>query len=210
MGEYAVDLGGALLELPDQHGLSPYSWRGVCRIPGCGRPATDPHHAIPRGRLGLPARYVLLDGQLVPNVIGLDAFHHNRLTIGESLLLWREGRWWYQSPERATPAALLPIGNEGCIRATGARYCPVCGRPPVPRDPYRHNGQRRERAAYEIRVPADAENGADVLETLTEQVGTMLGLHNPESQSAAYYALAAALTVTIQNPSLIRDLAAAP
>jgi hypothetical protein len=210
VGEYAVDLGTALLEIPDQHGLSPYSWRGVCRIPDCRRSASDPHHAVPRGRLGFPARYVLLDGQLVPNVVGVCAFHHHRLTVGESLLLWRGGRWCYQSPERDAPTPLLPIGNEGCIRATGGRYCPVCGRPPVPRDPYRRNGERRPRTAYTIQVPADHEDGADVINTLTEQVGTMLGLNNPASPSAAYYAMAAALAVTIQNPSLIRDLAAAP
>lgn len=203
---YAVDLGNAVLELPDQHGLSPFSWRGVCRIPRCGRPATDPHHAVARGRTGGPLRYILLDGQLVPNLIGLCAFHHHRLTVGESVLLWRSGRWHYKSPERAEPAVLLPIGNEGCIRATGGRYCPTCGRPPVPRDPYRHNGHARRREAYTLRVPADAEDGALVLATLTEQVGTMMGLHQPESQSAAYYALSAALVAAIQNPASLADL----
>lgn len=203
---YAVDLGDALLEIPDQHGLPPYSWRGVCRIPDCRKPATDPHHCIPRGRTGGPLRYILLDGQLVPNLVGICARHHHRLTIGESLLLWRDGRWWYQSPERATQASLLPISNEGAIRATGARYCPVCGRPPVARDPYTHTGPRRQRRPVTIRVPDDAEDGAAILESLTEQVGERIGLHDPASPTASYYALTAALSAVLIDSSQLAAL----
>lgn len=151
-------------------------------------------------------RYILLDGQLVPNVIGLCARHHHRLTIGESVLRWIMGRWCYQSPERDRPVPLLPLSNEGVIRAAGGRHCPVCGRPPAQRDPYRHSGPTRRREPLTIRVPADAENGAEIITTLAEQVGTMIGLQNPESSSAAYYAISAALVSVLQDPSSVRDL----
>lgn len=206
MSEYAVDLGTAVLSIPEQEGLTPYSWRGVCRIPGCNRSGTDPHHIVSRGRVGFPARYILLDGQLVPNVVGVCAFHHHRLTVGESLLLWRGGRWWYQSPERAEPAALLPIGNEGAIRASGGRYCVVCGRPPVQRDPYRKPENPRQRRPLTIRVPDDAENGAEILASLAEQVGEAIGLQDPASPSATYYALTAALSACLIDRKALRDL----
>jgi hypothetical protein len=202
--DYLVDLGAALLQVPDQEGLTPYSWRGTCRVPGCRRPATDPHHIVSRGRIGFPARYIMLDGQLVPNVAGLCAFHHNRITIGESLICWILRRWHYRSPERDGPDPLLPLGNEGCIRATGARYCPVCGRPPVPRDPYKHTA--RPRRPVTIRVPDDAENGAEILASLVEQVGERIGLHDPTSPGAAYYAISAALSACIIDPAQLAAL----
>lgn len=151
-------------------------------------------------------RYILLDGQLVPNVVGLDAFHHDRLTVGESVFRWIAGRWHYQSPERDRPVPLLPISNEGVIRAAGGRHCPVCGRPPAQRDPYRHSGPARRREPLTIRVPADAENGAEIITTLAGQVGELIGLRDPESPGAAYFAISAALVSVLQDPSSVRDL----
>ena len=202
---YAVDLGDAVLALPEPHGLTPYSWRGVCRVPECRRPATDPHDIVPRGRTGGPLRYVLLDGQLVAIVAGLCARHHDRITTGVSMIHWLTPRWHYSSPERPDPQPLLPLGNEGAIRATNGRYCPQCGRPPVRRDPYTHT--RRPRRGYSIRVPDDAEDGAAVISNLAEQVGEAIGLADPSDPGGQYYAISAALAACLMEPGMLADLA---
>lgn len=190
----SVDLGGALLERAPE-GLTPYSWRGVCRVPGCRRPATDPHHVIPRGRTGGPVRYVILDGQVIPNVCGICRRHHDKLTDGRSTLLW-DGSWWvYASDVRSV--TLLPFTNAGVIAALGGKHCPCCGRPAPKPNPYEN--RTRDRRQVAMVVPADAENGAEILESLTEQVAELLGLENTHTPGARYFAVTAALASVVSG-----------
>lgn len=191
----SVDLGGVLLERAPE-GLTPYSWRGVCRIPGCRRPATDPHHIVPRGRTGGPLRYLLLDGQVVANIAGLCRRHHDKLTEGRSAFLWREAQWWYQSEVRLV--AVLPLDNAGVIAALGGKHCPHCGRPKPRPQPWEN--RPRERRQVAVIVPNDAaENGAEVLESLSEQVAELMGCDNPHTPGARYFAMTAALAGALQG-----------
>lgn len=203
---YAVDLNGALLEVPDQHGLPAFSWRGVCRVPGCRKAADEAHHIVPRGRTGGPLRYIVLDGQVVANLAGICAFHHLRITTGEAWIIWQDARWHYKSPQRAHPEPLLPLANEGAVRAAGPRYCPHCGQSKQRRDPYQHTGPPRQRKAYTIRVPDDGEDGAEVADVLLEQIGEMIGLQDPHTASAKYYALVACAQAVIIDPRSLAPL----
>lgn len=179
-------------------GLTAYSWRGPCRIGGCGRPATDPHHILPRRRTGQPERWILVDGVPVPIVAGLCRRHHDRLHRAESWFEWSDEHWWgYRSPERGL-VEVLPLGQVDAVVASGGKHCPHCGRVMPRPNPYQM--QRRRRATYELQVPQDAEeNGVDILDRLLVEAGEQLGYDTGGGNGAAYHILVAGLANLLQR-----------
>lgn len=140
-------------------------------------------------------RYVLLDGLVMPNVAGLCRRHHDKLTKGESAILFREAWWWYRSDVRSVQ--MLPFDSAGVIAALGGRHCPHCGRPKPKPNPY--TNQARDRRRVSVDVPVGAEDGAEILEVLTEQVGELLGLDNTHTPASRYHTITAALALALDS-----------
>lgn len=191
----AVEL--SRVSVPGDELLTPYSWRGVCRVDGCSRPATDPHHIVARGVLGRAARWILLDGELVANVAGVCRWHHDKLTTGLSRIYW-QGEWRYESEARNVP--MRPLGQVDAVRHRGGKGCPHCGRPMPKPNPYPLAPRRVRRVG--VIVPDDAESGAVVLESLAEQVAEAIGLENPRGRLAPYHAMTTALTAFLLDDDL--------
>jgi hypothetical protein len=130
------------------------------------------------------------------NVAGLCRFHHDRITFGPSRITYRDGRWRYVSDRRDVP--LLPLAAHDAAR--GRNRCPHCGQKMPAPDPYPRRPARR-RVDYTLPVPADEEDGAQILETLTDELAGELGYSS--SPAARYYALVAALVETLNGGSRV-------
>lgn len=76
--------------------------------------------------------------------------------------------------------------------------CPACDRRvPMPRE----TSEPRKRAQVNIRVPADAEDGAEVLKALIDAARKkLLGALAYDGETPAYYVLVAALADWVNTP----------
>jgi hypothetical protein len=195
-----------------------------CSAPDCGKWAEHAHHLWRRSMLGGPFSWVELpDGTVVCNLTGLCADHHDEVTgrIGGHKSAIRRDEygvfWWCalldshnnlieyaeigpldpQPPTRDMPVASPATrGSEDS--------CSTCGQPLARRRPATPTaGRRRVRKTWPVKIPADAEeNGAEVLDTLTEDLAPLLGLQpdrNGSYASARYFVLAPALYYVHQH-----------
>ncbi len=161
---------------------------GKCMHPTCNRSALEAHHIIRRSHLGKPWTAVEIDGVLQPNVAVLCGEHHRRLTVGEERIRWDTGwEWvgrtlpgaWEEDGAPLDPHPRIIVGARRPARAVEKPGDPTLLEP------------ARKRSKWVVRVPDDAENGADILDELCAQAAERLG--REYEPAIRYHVLAAAL-----------------
>jgi hypothetical protein len=187
-----------------------------CCNPRCRRIAEHAHHIWPRSYLrGQPKNWVELpDGRVIGNKCAVCSECHLMLTgdIGGHKAAIRVGiedlrLWWCKTAgengsmtyEPLDPIDPQPPTREALVASPAdveSDDCPTCGQPRARRRPS-PAGRRRARKTWPVKVPDDAEeNGAEVLDSLTEDLAPLLGLH-PDDRggyaSGRYYVLVPAL-----------------
>lgn len=191
-----------------------YTIDSHCANPRCSKFVDDVHHMWRRSRTGgSDHRWVVVDGVLLPNLVGLCRDCHMDVTGGvggykAAIRYHADGplfTWALVVPQ--TDGALEfdevgpldpqpPDANTLAARASGKAHdpvsCPFCGqarrRPPSAGTP--RGGRRRK--TWPVPVPADEqEEGADTLDALLNDLAPLLGL--TPGPSARFYVLVPAL-----------------
>jgi hypothetical protein len=197
----------------------------ACEAPGCKRWVDHQHHLWRRSFLGRPKRekdyrwVKLPDGQVIRNVIALCWRHHEEVTGGPGghlvWIKWIPGtaqfEWlqrssldseWEQVGTLSLPAPPDQVVPDGSGREA-ERRCPTCGRAQRKPEPERKPGPKRPRKSWTIKVPADHEDGAAILDELVEGCAEVFGMDEYTSKLRRYYVVERALVVVLQNRALI-------
>ena len=194
----------------------------ICCNPNCKRYAEHAHHIFRRSdqRLGGAFDWVSIMGYVVQNKVGVCAPCHDDLTgrigghkaairmIGPDFdWIWT---WCIVKPGSGADIA-VPVGEiqpqpltpEALAdsRATGPlgepETCPACGH--VKRRARPAGLAGRAQATWTVKVPADAENGAEILDTLVDDLALLLGVE--PNQTGRYYVLVPCLYYAHQERS---------
>lgn len=177
-----------------------------CANPNCDRLADDAHHIVRRSKIGGDYRWVEIEGRIVANLCGLCSACHADVTgrpgAGHLAAIRIELEpdltfWWCLvvkrpeyveyvqvgelQPQPPTPESLAPSRADG--RSEESAACPFCGQAKR-RRPHPPGGGRR-RKSWTIRVPDDSEDGAEVLDTLVDDLGLVLGIE--PNQTGRYF-----------------------
>ena len=194
----------------------PYKVGPRCSNPMCERWADHAHHMVRRSQLGGDFNWVEIEGKLYPNLCGLCVAHHNDVTgtTGASstghkaAIRLVDGIFYWTSIEHKPSGQIIylpyapldpqPLGPDAATRASthaeDPEHCPFCGQatrrrrgtaPPVA------SGKRRRRKTWTIKVPDDAEDGAEVLDTLIDDAAVLMGVE--PNASGRYYVIVPAL-----------------
>jgi hypothetical protein len=196
----------------DKYTVGPF-----CDAPGCKRPVDHKHHLWRRSFLGGDFWWVRVPlsadrTTVIRNVVGLCWRHHEDVTgaVGghRAWIKWdpeEETFHWLENdgydhfaaigtlslPAPTEDAAPTPTGRE-------AERCPTCGRPK--RHEHTHDPQpKRPRKTWVLRVPADNEDGALVLDELVESLAEALGMDEYTSQLKRYHVIVPALVFCLQH-----------
>jgi hypothetical protein len=188
-----------------------------CSNPNCGKIAEHAHHIWRRSALGGPFDWVAIlgdDGERVfANKTGLCPGCHEDITgrLGghRARITFEDGifGWSLVTPVGEHPVGLLepqPPTPETLSRALGhspeSEACPFCGQPPRRRATPRVPSARR-RKSWIVKVPADDEDGAEILDTLVDDLGLTLGI-DPVA-SGRYFILLPALYHACQSKAAL-------
>ena len=195
----------------------------VCAAPGCISMSQHGHPIWPRGYLrSQPQEWVeVADGRVWSNVIGLCVRHHADVTGGiqghKARLDYLEGSFLWVDLRDATRNGLLhPQPEDGRpsparahrphdrhLQLAEGETCDQCGYT----KPTARVGPKREVKDWTALVPADAEIGADVLDTWIDDFAAVLGLEVSSRRLLRYHVLALVLAWASQNlPQLIEDI----
>jgi hypothetical protein len=207
-----------------------YAVYRYCAAPGCDERSVHAHHLWPRSFLrGQPYSWVQLpDGTVIGNRIGLCLRHHEMVTgeIGgyRARIAFSGGVFWWE--ERVTVRSydhaskdfvttvddwrrvgLLDPQPPGLIEEPKPEpeVCPTCGHSKRKRtDPVE---PPRAKKTWTVLVPDDAENGAEVLDTLVDDLAVPLGMSDYQTRLRRYFVLAWVLAWTSQHrQELTHDL----
>jgi len=190
-----------------------------CSNPNCGKVAEHAHHIWRRSALGGPFDWVaVLEDQggewIVGNLTGLCPDCHDDITgkLGghRARIVFDRSRgfsWALVTPEgehETGPIVPQPPTPETLSRALGhspeSESCPFCGQTPRRRAP-RPSTSARRRKTWRVMVPDDAEDGAEILDTLVEDVGLTIGV-DPVN-SGRYYILLPVLYHACQSKAAL-------
>jgi hypothetical protein len=185
----------------------------ICANPKCGKFAEHAHHIWRRSALGGPYSWVAIveDGHevIAANLCGLCPDCHDDITgkIGghRARIIWRNRQFFWAevggsvtgllNPHPPTPESLSRAGH-----SPESESCPFCGQEKRRRSPRSVPGGRR-RKSWVVKVPDDAEDGAEILDALVEDVGLTLG--KDPANSGRYYILLPALVHAAQNKAAL-------
>lgn len=195
-----------------RHGPS-YRVGPRCANPNCNRWSEHAHHIVRRSALGGNYQSIEIDGRVVGNLTGVCPPCHDDLTgsVGghKAAIRYHQDAFWWALPvavngEKVSKYNLVgpiepqpptpeTIYNAQSDVSPPESSCPFCGQKrrhsPAPR-----RGWGRRRKSWVVMVPADEqENGADVLDTLIENLAPLI----PNAGSSGvgrYYALVPVLT----------------
>jgi hypothetical protein len=198
----------------------PYKVGPRCCNPACRKIAEHGHHLWPRSYLRRqPQNWVTLpDGTVIGNLVAVCADCHDDITgrLGghkaKISLSIPDNIFWWCIPDLASPSGLdwqwvQPIDPQPPTQASQVASpaepevgsCPTCGQARRRRSSKTAGGTRRRRKNWNVPVPADAEeNGADVLDTLVEEVGHLLD--RDADANGRYYILLPTLYFALQEP----------
>jgi len=192
-----------------------------CAMPTCARFADHAHHMVRRSQLGGDYGWVEIDGDRYANLVGLCADHHDAVTgrVGghrAAIRLVDGVFWWCELVEHTftdeieyvlvaelddqppTPETLAARASH----ESGPETCPYCGQT-TRRRRGATGSQRRRRKTWGILVPDDDEDGAEVLDTLVDDLAPHIGV-TPD-RTGRYFVVVAALIYAFQN---LRDFVA--
>lgn len=190
-----------------------------CSNPDCKRFAEHAHHIWRRSALGGPHAWVAIvtndHEHTTGNLTGVCARCHDDLTgrIGghrariKYLPLKREFHWLRLENGLERDRGLLtpqPPTPETISRALGQspeseEPCPFCGQAKRRRPSGRSGGRRRK--SWVVNVPDDAEDGAEILDALVEDIGLTLG--KDPAASGRYYIVLPALYHAVQSKAAL-------
>ena len=202
----------------------------TCANPLCANPAEHGHHLVRRTQIIGDVWWIRLpDGIVIGNVIGLCAPCHALVTNqgGKggghgAAIRWIDNALWWCGIERgwdsqgfSTGISYVPVGicnpqtplaDDATILAldVGPRECPTCGRS---HEAPKKKGPRqpaRKRKTWTVQVPADEEDGAQVLDEIVEGVSAAFGLEDGGALTR-YHALARAGAFVLVNQSAIPE-----
>ena len=183
-----------------------------CSNPNCNRWSEHAHHIVRRSALGRDFRWIEIDSRVIGNLTGVCPPCHDDLTgrLGghKAAIRYHEHDFWWAlpvandgkvsnyhlvAPIDPQPPTPETIYNAQSDVSPSESSCPFCGQKrrhsPAPR-----RGWGRRRKTWTVQVPADEqENGADVLDTLIENLAPLIP--NADSSGVGrYYALVPVLT----------------
>lgn len=202
--------------LPDE---KPYKVGPHCANPYCTRYADHVHHLWRRSFSVGDVSWVRLDFMdpplVVGNLTGLCHACHDQVTrdivdiswsISARAFFWNDADYTAalnpQPPRRGvtvdSPAA-DPPGDHG-----GTEVCPTCKRPKRKRVEL-PPGEKRRRKSWTVKVPDDNEDGAEVLDTLVDEIAERWGMDEFTSQLRRYHVLVPALVGVINNNISIEE-----
>ena len=191
-----------------------------CVQPECASAAQQRHHLWPRSFLqGQPNEWVSVQGQVIPNVVGLCHHHHAQVTGTRGHLAhirWNEGlkllEWW-ENAGQLQPGfhddrwvSRGPLRSQGLVtaspvppRARAAEVCEGCGRPKARPRLELPPGERRKVKTWALVAPDDGEVGAEVLDVYIEDLGALMGFHDLSARLLRYHVLVPVLEWVSQN-----------
>jgi hypothetical protein len=187
-----------------------------CSHPSCNSWADHSHHLVRRSQLGGDYAWVLIDGVLHANLTGLCAAHHDEITgrVGghrAAIRLEDSIFYWCSLTERNGAVEYIPFAPlepqppspESLAQRTShdpdSEHCPFCGQTKRRRASAGDaaTGSRRRRKSWTIKVPADGEDGAEILDTLIDDLAPLIGVD--PTASGRYFVVAVALVYAQQN-----------
>jgi hypothetical protein len=202
----------------DTYKVGPY-----CAAPGCKKPVDHKHHLWRRSYLAGNFWWVKVPFQnaeafgltTIRNVVGLCWRHHEDVTgQGGGHAAWirwdpqrQNFHWLERTPDdkfisigtfslpAAPPADAAPSSPEG----REAERCPTCGKRQGHPHPEHEPGPKRPAKSWTIKVPADDEDGAVILNELVEGCAEIFGHDEYTSRLKRYYTVVQALSVVLQN-----------
>lgn len=202
----------------------PYPVNTACANPTCRSDAEHGHHLVRRSQAIGDIWWIRLpDGIVIGNVIGLCAPCHALVTNqggrggghGAALRWFDQALWWCGiQPGRYAGSSIRYIPTSPCssqppfgddadiLRLDPEPPCPTCGRPheaPKKKGPKR---PARKRKTWTVQVPADEEDGAQVLDEIVDGVCAAFELDDGGALTR-YHALARAGAFVLVNRSAI-------
>lgn len=181
----------------------------VCSAPGCKKFADHAHHIWRRSFLAGDFKWVeLWDGRTVPNLVGLCYEHHQDVTENRAMIQFDDTGLFMWSQQTTgdlyAPVGMLNPQPQHSIEKMDddEEPCPTCGHRTRRRE--LPPGERRPRKTWTVRVPADSEDGAEVLDELEEQVARSFGIeHYSNIRNRRYFTIVQAFVVVMQNQHLL-------
>ena len=209
---------------PQVRGVDGPSYRvgPICCNPGCRKEAVHPHHIFRRTdqRLGGAYAWIEIKGAAYQNLTGICWRCHNDITggIGGHKAAIKilgddyDWTWWWcavshevvDGVEMETSKPLAPIEPQPLtpeefansrVPPQESEACPTCGHVKRARPAIGQPG--RARKSWTIKVPADAENGAEILDTLVDDLAILLDVE--PNQTGRYYVLVPTLYFAHQD-----------
>lgn len=193
------------------------SW---CSVPGCVSRAQHRHHIWARSFLrGQPLGWVSLpSGSVIGNLTGLCIRHHEMVTgnvgghkahirtMGDILEWWElvDGEWHCMGPlypqppvksvEKPQEKTVSKMAHH--VHLKEGETCGSCGyTKPEKREP----GPKRATSTWTVKVPEDAEIGAEILDDWVDQFAVMMGFGDASKGITRYHVLAPVLAWAMQN-----------
>lgn len=148
-----------------------------CSNPGCERWADDGHHIWRRSLLGGPFDWVEFEGKVLANRTGVCRRCHDDLTCDRARIVYQGEEFFWAVDETAAlldpqPPTPQTLSSD---HSPASEPCPFCGQPPRRRvSPTTLRARRRK--TWRVLVPDDAEDGAEILDTLIADIGLTLGV----------------------------------
>lgn len=185
-----------------------------CVVPSCISLAQQRHHLWPKSYLrGQPYEWVRVEGEVLPNSVGLCVLHHNAVTspVGGHLAHIRYStalglfEWWQTKGKGdGRWENLGPIKGQGFVtpepEAATVRkregLCPTCGKPKAT---HKKPLPKRKSKSWGVTVPDDGEAGADILDTYIENLGVLMGLDAQSPRLLRYHVLVPVLEWVSQD-----------
>lgn len=192
-----------------------------CSVPGCTHPTDHGHHIFSRAKLKGAYYWVRLpDGTVVGNLTGLCYPHHEDVTgkLGgfRAWIEWRDGEFIWGRPRLGATVPydwtqdFIPVGPldpqppvpdlldaPQPTEESEPDRCPSCGQRRRRAPAIATAGARRRRKSWIVKVPDDHEDGADVLDTLVDDLAPLLGID--PTASGRYHVLVPVLVYAHQD-----------
>jgi hypothetical protein len=210
----------------------------LCSNPDCRRVADHVHHIFRRSAIGGDLPWVKIDGWLVGNLTGLCVPCHNEVTGnlgGHRAAIRFDSQtktffWAFVheidsgldspsidyirtaplDPQPPTPETLKAQVPGQVPEPAESEHCPFCGQTRRRLAVARAPEARRRRKSWNVSVPDDSEDGADVLDAFVDEVAMLLGAGDWEERNRRYWALVHVLAWTMQRrEEFERDVKAA-
>lgn len=194
-----------------------YTVGPFCDAPGCRRTVDHKHHLWRRSFLGGDFWWVRVPlpdeaTTTIRNVVGLCYHHHDDVTgaVGghrawirwvpeDGVFYWLESDGydhWTSIGTLSLPAPLEPPVPPG---GREAERCPTCGRVKHREHEQHEPSPKRPKKTWTISVPADAEDGAAILDELVEIIAETIGAEEHTSRLKRYHVVLPALVWVVQN-----------